>query len=115
MSLLLKPKSINGAKDRWQTFTESILTNTLYNAFSQIFKFLANFLTRPFKTSMLLFFSLTCICQNVPDSVKFCHISLAPIMLFGLSNKCILYVYHYQTPCTICFSYIYPQLTYKFC
>ena len=42
---------------------------------------------------------LTCIYQNGPDSVKFCHLSLAPMMLFGLSNKIILFVDHYQTPC----------------
>ena len=39
-------------------------------------------------------------CQNGPDSVKLCHLSLAPMMLFGLSNKLILYIYHYQTPCS---------------
>ena len=43
-------------------------------------------------------FTLTCIFQNVPDSVKFCHPSLSSMMLFGLSNKLILFVFHYQTP-----------------
>ena len=37
-------------------------------------KILEFFLTRSFKTSMLLLLNLTCICQNVPDSVKFCHL-----------------------------------------
>ena len=63
----------------------------------------SNFLTRPSKTSMFSFLSLTCICQNGPDSVKFCHLSWAPVMLFGLSNKLILYGDHYQTPCSMKF------------
>jgi hypothetical protein len=38
--------------------------------------------------------------QNVPDSVKFSHLSLALMMLFDLGNKLIvLYICHYQTPC----------------
>ena len=36
--------------------------------------------------------------QNVPDSVKFSHLSNAPTMLFGLSNKLILYLYHKNHP-----------------
>ena len=55
----------------------------------------------PSKTSMVHFLSLTCICQNVPDSVKFLHLSFALMMLFGLSNKRILYICNYQTPCRI--------------
>jgi hypothetical protein len=31
--------------------------------------------------------------------VKFSHLSLAPMMLFDLGNKLILYICHYQTPC----------------
>ena len=45
------------------------------------------------------FLSCTCNCQNGPDSLKFCHLPLASMMLFGLSNKLILFAYHYQTPC----------------
>jgi hypothetical protein len=45
------------------------------------------------------FLSLTCICHNGPASVKFCHLSFTPILLFGLSNKLILFVFHYQRPC----------------
>ena len=37
--------------------------------------------------------------QNGPDSLKFCHLSGLPMMLFGLWNKLILFVDHYQTPC----------------
>ena len=81
--------------------------------FSQIFEFWANFLTRPFKTWMLLFLSLTYIYQNVPDSVKFCHLSLAPMMLFGHSNKLLLYVFHYQTPCMLNFVLLIILITQK--
>ena len=49
---------------------------------------------------MHLFLSMTCNYQNGPDSVKFCHLPLAPMMLFGLSNKLILLIDHYQTPCS---------------
>jgi hypothetical protein len=33
-------------------------------------------------------------------SVKFSHLSLALMMLFDLGNKLILYICHYQTPCS---------------
>ena len=55
------------------------------------------------KPQRFSFLGLTCICQNGPDSVKFCHLSWAPVMLFGLSNKLILYGDHYQTPCSMKF------------
>ena len=32
--------------------------------------------------------------------MKFCHLQLAPMILFGLRNKLILFVDHYQTPCS---------------
>ena len=63
-------------------------------------------MTRPSKTSMLLFLSFICIFQNVLDSVKLCHLYLAPMMISGQSNKLILYVFHYQTPCTLSNAYI---------
>jgi hypothetical protein len=71
-----------------------------FNVFTPIFEIWANLLTRPSITLLLLFLSLTYIYQNGLDSVKFCHLSLAPLMIFGLSKKLILYVFHYQTPCT---------------
>jgi hypothetical protein len=37
--------------------------------------------------------------QNVPDSVNISHLSLAPMILFELGNKLLLFVHHYQTPC----------------
>ena len=67
--------------------------------FSQIFWIEPNIQTRAFKIVMLLFLSLTCNFQNGPNSVKFWHLPLAPKMLFDLSNKPILYICHYQTPC----------------
>ena len=39
--------------------------------------------------------------QNGPDSLKFCHLSGLPMMLFGLSNKLILFSDHYQTTCIL--------------
>ena len=42
----------------------------------------------------LFFISLTGIYQNVPDLVKFCRQSYASTMIFGLSNKLVLYQYH---------------------
>jgi hypothetical protein len=47
--------------------------------------------------------------QNVPDTVKLSHLSLAPMMLFDLGNKLILYICHNQTPCMYVKTFKYAQ------